>query len=131
MISLFELVNQADKPDALRLALSIASAPLAWSVLHIIAAFHYAHRYYADSDPGPAWVDAGGLTFPNTPEPGPSDFVYYSFVIGMTAQVSDVQVTSASMRRVTVLHGIVSFFLNTVLIALTVNVAVALAQSGR
>ena len=130
MVSLFELVNEPGRPETLRLVLSIASAPLAWAVLHTIAAFHYAHLYYADNDPGPARADAGGLKFPETEEPGPSDFVYYSFVVGMTAQVSDVQVTTASMRRVTVLHGIVSFFLNTVLIALAVNVVVALAQSG-
>jgi uncharacterized membrane protein len=128
LVSLFELLNQSGKQDALRLALSIASAPLAWAVLHTIAAFHYGHRYYAD--PGPAVADAGGLKFPDTPEPAVWDFLYYSFVIGMTAQVSDVIVTSTAMRRMTLVHGVVSFFLNTVLIALAVNVAVALAQGS-
>jgi uncharacterized membrane protein len=131
LVSIFELLNQADKPDALRLVLSIGSAPLAWAVLHTIAAFHYAHRYYADADPGPKVIDAGGLKFPDCEEPAVWDFLYYSFVIGMTAQVSDVLVTSTSMRRVTLIHGVVSFFLNTVLIALAVNVAVALAQAAK
>lgn len=130
LVSLFELLNQSDKPDALRLALSIGSAPLAWAVLHTIAAFHYGHRYYADLDPGPTVVDAGGLKFPDTPEPAVWDFLYYSFVIGMTAQVSDVVVTSTTMRKITLVHCVVSFFLNTVLIALAVNVAVALAQAS-
>lgn len=130
LVSLFELLNQADQPDTLRLVLSIGSAPLAWAVLHTIAAFHYGHRYYADLDPGPEVTDAGGLKFPDTPEPAVWDFLYYSFVVGMTAQVSDVIVTSTSMRRLTLVHGVVSFFLNTVLIALAVNVAVALAQAS-
>jgi uncharacterized membrane protein len=130
LVSLFELLNQSGRTDTLRLVLSIASAPLAWAVLHTIAAFHYGHRYYADRDPGPNVVDAGGLKFPDTPEPAVWDFLYYSFVIGMTAQVSDVIVTSTTMRRMTLVHGVVSFFLNTVLIALAVNVAVALAQAS-
>ena len=129
LFSIFELLNQRDKPDALRLVLSIGSAPLAWSVLHTVAAHHYAHRYFADADPGAKVLDAGGLTFPDAKEPGMWDFLYYSFVIGMTAQVSDIQVTSTSMRKVTLVHSVVSFFLNTVLIALAVNVAVALAQA--
>ena len=130
LVSLFELLNGSDKPDTLRLVLSVGSAPLAWAVLHVIAAFHYGHRYYADLDPGPAVTDAGGLKFPDTPEPAVWDFLYYSFVVGMTAQVSDVVVTSTTMRRLTLVHGIVSFFLNTVLIALAVNVAVALVQAS-
>ncbi|HJW40244.1 MAG TPA: DUF1345 domain-containing protein [Rhizomicrobium sp.] len=131
LFSIFELLNQTDKPDILRLVLSIGSAPLAWFVLHTVAAHHYAHRYYADADPGPKVLDAGGLMFPDSKEPEMWDFLYYSFVIGMTAQVSDIQVTSTSMRKVTLIHSVISFFLNTVLIALAVNVAVALAQVAR
>ena len=65
-----------------------------------------------------ATVNAGDV------EPGSWDFLYYSFVVGMTAQVSDVQVLSTAMRRVTLAHGVVSFFYNTVLLALAVNVAI-------
>jgi uncharacterized membrane protein len=87
--------------------------------------------YYSDADPGPGRADVGGLSFPDSREPSVWDFLYYSFVIGMTAQVSDVQVTNTAMRRITLVHSVVSFFLNTVLIALAVNVAVALAQASR
>jgi len=131
LFSIFELLNEAERPNTLRLILSIGSAPLAWGVVHTIAAFHYAHRFYADVESGPGVADARGLKFPDCDEPYLWEFLYYSFVVGMTAQVSDVQVTSRSMRRVTLLHGIVSFFLNTVLIALAVNVAVAMAQASR
>jgi uncharacterized membrane protein len=66
--------------------------------------------------------------FPGTQEPELSDFVYYSFVVGMTAQVSDVQVLTSRMRRTTLVHGVASFFFNTVILALAVNVAVGLGQ---
>jgi uncharacterized membrane protein len=49
------------------------------------------------------------------------DFAYYSFVVGMTAQVSDVQVTSKRLRRLTLLHGLISFAFNTIILALTIN----------
>jgi uncharacterized membrane protein len=128
--SIFRLLNSPVKADALHLALSIGSAPLAWFVLHTNAAFHYAHAYYGDPDgPGVGLDETGGLRFPATDEPGPWEFIYYSFVIGMTAQVSDVQVESTWMRQRTVAHGVVSFFFNTVLIAIAVNVVVALLQA--
>jgi uncharacterized membrane protein len=66
--------------------------------------------------------------FPGGAEPGPWDFLYYAFVVGMTAQVSDVQVFDTKMRRATLGHGVVSFFFNTVLIAMAVNAVVALAS---
>lgn len=128
--SIFRLLNASVKPDALHLALSLCAAPLAWFVLHTNAAFHYAHAYYGDPDGiGVGRPETGGLRFPGTTEPGPWEFIYYAFVIGMTAQVSDVQVESTWMRQRTVAHGVVSFFFNTVLIAMAVNVVVALIQT--
>jgi len=130
LFSIFRLLNASVKPDALHLALLIVSAPLAWLVLHTNAAFHYAHAWYGDPDgPCVGRTETGGLKFPQTAEPGPWEFVYFSFVIGMTAQVSDVQVESTWMRQRSIAHGIVSFFFNTVLIAMAVNVVVALFQS--
>jgi uncharacterized membrane protein len=128
--SIFELLNAQLKPNLLHLLLALGSAPLAWFVLHTNAAFHYAHAYYGDPDgPCRGRTETGGLRFPATAEPGPWEFIYFAFVIGMTAQVSDVQVESTWMRQRTVLHGVVSFFFNTVLIAMAVNVVVAIFQS--
>ena len=95
------------------------------------AALHYAHLYWrpkaaADGKPG----RHGGLEFPGGTKPGAWDFLYFSFVIGMTAQTSDTAITTTGMRRFNLLHGIVSFFFNTVLVAVAVNVAVALAGLG-
>ncbi len=107
------------------LVLAGAGALMGWLVLHTVMAFHYADIHYFDD---PACADDGkDLLFPGGGDPGPWDFLYYSFVVGMTAQVSDVQITTTVMRRATMLHGIVSFFFNTVLIAMAVNAAVAMA----
>jgi uncharacterized membrane protein len=109
--------------DAPALILAIVGAPLGWFMLHMMMSFHYAYLFYSE----PGKKIGGGLLFPDTAEPGAADFLYYSFVIGMTAQVSDVQVTSTRIRRTTLAHSIVAFFFNTVLIAMAVNAIVALA----
>ncbi|HJT11922.1 MAG TPA: DUF1345 domain-containing protein [Dongiaceae bacterium] len=126
LAAIFALLNRNDAPEPVELSLAVASVPLGWLMLHTIAAFHYAHLYYATE--GEDVRDAGGLDFPGTKEPGAWDFLYFSFVIGMTAQVADVTVHSAGMRRLVLGHSIVSFFYNTVLLALAVNVAVTLAS---
>lgn len=127
LASIFLLLNRGGPPPPAELSLAIISVPLGWLMLHTIAAFHYAHMFYArpDEDDAP---DAACLDFPGTKEPGGWDFLYFSFVIGMTAQVSDVSVQTAGMRRVVLLHSVIAFFYNTVLLALAVNVAVTLAQ---
>lgn len=127
LFSIFSLLNAGHKASSVFLALSLASAPLSWLVLHTVFSLRYAHMYYLAR----ALDDADrSLAFPGTDEPGPWDFIYYSFVVGMTAQVSDVQVLSTRMRRLTILHGLVSFMFNTVLIAIAVNTVVTVAQAS-
>lgn len=124
--SIFSILNQESPRDTLRLGFAIASVPLGWLTLHTVAAFRYAHLYYSQVPvEGAEPADAGGLAFPGTKTPGSWDFIYYSFVVGMTAQVSDVQVLSTAMRRITLAHALASFFFNTVILALAVNIAVA------
>lgn len=122
------LLNAQGRPDTLTLVLTIASVPLGWLTLHTVAAFHYGHLYYVRAEHNGKGRDAAGLSFPDTEEPGSWDFLYFSFVIGMTAQVSDVQVLTMPMRRLVIIHGVVSFFYNTVLLALAVNIVVALTH---
>jgi uncharacterized membrane protein len=90
---------------------------LSWAFIHTIFALHYAHEFYDDT--------AGrGMAFPGgEPNPDYWDFVYFSFVIGMTSQVSDVAITSKLIRRTATVHGVVSFLFNTALLAITVNLA--------
>ncbi|MEZ5832947.1 MAG: DUF1345 domain-containing protein [Dongiaceae bacterium] len=127
LIAIFSLLNSDRAPGATELSFAIASIPLGWLMLHTVAAFHYAHLFYANADDEHA-RDARSLIFPTTTEPGAWDFLYFSFVIGMTAQVSDVAVQTTDMRRRVLFHSIVSFFYNTVLLALAVNVAATLAH---
>jgi uncharacterized membrane protein len=109
--------------DGWRLLPAVANVPLGWATLHTVMAFHYAHLFYSEpDDPKGKHRDTGGLEFPKTGEPSIFDFIYYSFVVGMTAQVSDVDTTSREMRNTTIVHGIVSFFFNTVILAFAVNV---------
>ncbi len=126
--SLFLLINASSAYHGIELTLSLASVALGWATIHTMAAFHYAHVYWdALRDAKGDASAAGGLEFPRTPEPAGYDFLYFACVVGMTAQTSDVVVTNASMRKLVVLHGIVSFLFNTVLVAAAVNVAVSLA----
>jgi len=105
------------------LLLAAATVLSSWFLVHTVFAMHYAHAFYHDEDEGPDFSRAGGLEFPNEKEPDFVDFAYFSFVIGMTCQVSDVQVSSHGMRRLALLHGLLSFVFNTVILALSINLA--------
>jgi uncharacterized membrane protein len=110
---------------AAQLALATATIALSWALVHTAFALHYAHEYYRGNRPG-------GLQFPSGDTQDHADywdFVYFSFVIGMTAQVSDVGITDKTIRRTATVHGIISFVYNTALVALMVNIA-ASAISG-
>ena len=100
--------------------LALAAAPLGWAMVHTLLGFHYAHLYYRPDGK----TARGGLTFPGSAPPGAWDFLYFSFGIGMTAQVSDVTTTTPALRRVVLVHALASFFYNTIILALAVNAAV-------
>ena len=100
------------------LALAAVTILLSWGFTHTIFAIHYAHEYYGEKA-----HKGGGLKFPGEAPPDYWDFVYFSFVVGMTSQVSDVAVTSSALRRLVAAHGVVSFIFNATLLALTVNIA--------
>jgi uncharacterized membrane protein len=104
---------------AYELTLATVTIVLSWAAVHTTFALHYAHDYYRGAKPG-------GLQFPSGDERDHADywdFVYFSFVIGMTAQVSDVGITNKTIRRTATAHGIISFVFNTALVALMVNIA--------
>jgi uncharacterized membrane protein len=105
--------------DPMQLGLATLTILLSWALIHTIFGFHYAHEYYGERGGG----KQSGLNFPGNDEPDYWDFVYFSFVIGMTSQVSDVAVASKPIRRTVAAHGIVSFLFNAALLALTVNIA--------
>jgi uncharacterized membrane protein len=103
----------------LHVILSIVAVISSWSLVHTMFGLRYAHFYYDEgAKPGEA---LGGLEFPGDDCPDYFDFAYFSFVIGMTCQVSDVQITSKRLRTMALVHGVLSFCFNTVILALTIN----------
>lgn len=119
LVALFIMLNSRNAPGGWVLALAFCAVPLGWMTVHVMAAFHYAHLY---------WQDGKGLDFPGTKSPGGMEFVYFALVIGMTAQTSDVAITTTTMRRMNTAHAVVSFFFNTILVAAAVNAAVTLSS---
>src|SRR5262249_25581427 len=115
LMAILAELNGANR-QPLQLALAGVTILLSWTFMHTIFALHYAHEYYGEkavdkaagkaAEPAPK---GGGLNFPNEETPDYWDFVYFSFVIGMTSQVSDVAVTSRPLRRLVAAHGVVSF----------------------
>jgi uncharacterized membrane protein len=103
------------------LILTLGTVIFSWMLVHTVFGLRYAHMYYGDSDDPTLDRHAGGLEFPGQHPPNYFDFAYYAFVVGMTCQVSDVQITSRKMRRLTLLHSVLSFGFNTVILALLIN----------
>lgn len=100
-------------------ALAAATVISSWFLVHTLLAVHYTHLFYSGTE-------GEGLEFPEEKTPDFLDFAYFSFVIGMTFQVSDVQVTSRPMRRIVLLHSLLSFAFNTVIVAFSINLATTL-----
>lgn len=105
--------------EAAQLALVASTLAIAWLFGNLVYALHYAHMFY---DRGEGGADHAGLNFPATERPVFADFCYFAFVLGMTFQVSDVQITSSRIRHVATLHALLAFFFNIGAFALTVNV---------
>jgi uncharacterized membrane protein len=111
----------------IHLLMSLVAVICSWSLVHTVFGLRYAHTFYGDPD-GPTGPKphAGGLIFPGDREPDYMDFAYFAFVIGMCFQVSDVQVTSRDFRKLVLVHSMLSFGFNTVVLALAINTVAAL-----
>ncbi len=121
-----EFTGIKDLPAATRgfhLGIVVVTLLGSWFLTHVVFALRYAHEYY---DRLPDGRIQGGLLFPGRDAPDYLDFLYFSVVVGMTFQVSDVQIEDRRLRRLALLHGLLSFLFNTVIVALTVNIAAGL-----
>jgi uncharacterized membrane protein len=96
-------------------AFATGAVALSWAFVHVLLAHHYRHEYWLGG--------GGGLVFPGADRPGASDFLYLALTVGMTCRVSDVTTDSAAMRRLVLLHGLVSFLFNAVIAGAAVNIA--------
>ncbi len=110
---------------ALHLGLSILTIVGSWMLVHTIFALHYAHAYYQNHKTLQE-CKAQGIDFPGDSEPDYWDFLYFSFVIGMTSQVSDTNITSGVIRRLALGHGVLAFFFNTTILAMSINIIAGL-----
>ncbi|HTR59834.1 MAG TPA: DUF1345 domain-containing protein [Casimicrobiaceae bacterium] len=123
--------DAADLERALRVLLVIYSVALSWAFIQTVFALHYAHDYYLaveiDGDKHRPTTQRS-LLFPGDRPPSYGDFLYFSFTVGMTFQVSDVQIADASMRRLVLAHGIVAFFFATGILALALNLVAGLVD---
>lgn len=119
LVSLGLELQASKSGGVLAIVLAVSSLLLSWLVVNTIFALHYAHEYYGDDADK---RKRGGLKFPDERDPDYWDFVYFAFVLGMTFQVSDVQITDRRLRRIALMHAVLAFFFNVVIVALSVNI---------
>lgn len=119
---LFLMAQKNDSMDNkdLNTFVTLLAVALSWIMLHTIFTIRYAHLYH-DHNRLHTGTNIGGIEFPDKVKPNYIDFAYFSFVIGMTFQVSDVCVTSSMVRRYVLMHSLFSFMFNTIIVALTIN----------
>lgn len=127
VILLLTAKKQAPSVKALHLPVAIAGMILSWALVHTVFAVRYAHLYYS-KHPSHPHTHTGGMDFPEDDKPDFLDFAYFSFVLGMTFQVSDVAVTSKTIRRWALWHGLIAFAYNTIIVALTINIIAGLGE---
>jgi uncharacterized membrane protein len=137
IVSLFAVIflmrtlpNPKEKGYPYHVGFAILSVILSWIMIHTIFAIRYTHVYYnlLYEERMTQLEHKGGLIFPSDDPPDYFDFAYFAFVIGMTWQVSDIQITSKRIRRIVLLHALLSFIYNTVILALTINIISGLIQ---
>jgi uncharacterized membrane protein len=126
-VEIFAVKEMQGASRALRLALTFATVINSWAFVHTVFAVYYAHEYHAEMK-GRKKALRGGLVFPGESMPDYWDFMYFAFTVGMTAQTSDVVVSSRIMRRLVIVHALISFVFTTAVIALTVNLGAQLVS---
>jgi uncharacterized membrane protein len=129
-ISLFAIIlllqtAPTQKGISRHILLSATSVFFSWVLIHTVFTIRYAHMFYTyptEEEQAAGAQHHGGLDFPGTPHPDFLDFAYFSFVLGMTFQVADVNITARNMRRLALLHGFLAFVYNTIIVALSINI---------
>lgn len=124
MFGIVQVMRGTGPVSTVLAGLAMASIPLGWAVLHGVMAFHYADMWYSRRGKGSRGLDFG----PHQPDPDMWDFFYYSFTIGMAAQTADISLRNRYFRKITLMHSVLSYFFNTVIIALAVGAAANLVR---
>ncbi len=120
-IILFSSTAQNKANQGFYIGFVATTLAISWLMTNVMFAYRYAHEYYSYDAGGPDFDR--GVIFPSDDTPDYLDFVYFSFVLGMTFQVSDCNITSKKLRRLATLQGMIGFLFNTIILALSVNIA--------
>lgn len=125
IIGLLSEAKEAERAARLLLlGMAALTIMVSWSVMQMLFAIHYAHEHYAAlASSG----NKGAMIFPDDAAPDYWDFLYFSTSIGATSQTSDVSIRSKLVRRLVTFHAMIAFFFNTIVLALTINLAAGLA----
>jgi uncharacterized membrane protein len=132
ILELYGLKSASTELAAVRVGVSIATILTAWSFVHVIFTEHYAHNFYfldGALDEGGDDIETQkkkGLNFPGQPWPDYIDFLYFSVTIGVANQTADTEVVSRQMRVLVLIHSVISYFFNTIILALTINIAASM-----
>ena len=118
--------GDTEQHKALLLGVALLTTALSWSLVHLLFALEYAKLFYIDPKGGIGAAPPGGLDFPGGHLPEYTDFIYFSFVIGVANQTGDVGISGRPMRKIALVHGLIAFLFNTVILAATINVAAGL-----
>lgn len=121
VILLMVTKKHGNQGEAYHMPIAVAGMVFSWFLIHTIFTLRYAHIYYGDHKTKKDTAEEG-LKFPGPEQPDYFDFAYFSFVLGMTFQVSDVEISSKRIRHIALFHGLLSFGFSTIMIALTINV---------
>lgn len=132
VFELFNLKSATGAVVALHIGLSVATIMTSWSFVHVIFTEHYAHAFYYLDGPLDDNADdietqkKKGLRFPGQPWPDYLDFLYFSFTIGVANQTADTEILSHGMRVLVLIHSVISYFFNTIILALAINIAASM-----
>lgn len=112
----FSAAKTAATGPVLPVALGAFTLAVSWTLTHTMFTMHYAHLHYGDGDA------AGGIQRPEKGDPNYTDLLYFSFLIGCATETSDFMSVKSGVRRFMILHSVVAYFFNVVIIALTISV---------
>lgn len=126
LVLLVSASGDSEQHKALMLTVALLTTTLSWGLVHLLFALEYAKLFYVDPNGVMGAPPPGGLDFPGGHPPEYTDFLYFSFIIGVANQTADVDISGRKMRKIALLHGLIAFLFNTVILAATINVAAGL-----
>ena len=109
-------------PPNIRILIYFAALFATWMQLHIGFAIYYAKHYFSlNPTPAADGPNPQGFVFTGSDEPVFTDFLYVAFAVGLTYAMSDVNLEDSRVRRIVLVHSIVSFLFYSTVISAVLN----------